>query len=43
MIWARALENAGVHVVYGIAGLKTHCKIALEVRKEEKGMKGIFI
>jgi polyphosphate kinase len=39
IIWARALENAGVHVVYGISGLKTHCKIALIVRKEDKGMK----
>jgi len=39
IIWARALENAGVHVVYGIAGLKTHCKMALIVRKEDKGMK----
>lgn len=32
--WAQALENAGVHVVYGVVGLKTHSKIALVVRQE---------
>ena len=32
--WARKLEQAGVHVTYGLLGLKTHCKIALVVRKE---------
>lgn len=35
--WARALENSGVHVVYGLLGLKTHCKAALVVRKEKDG------
>ena len=34
--WARKLENAGVHVVYGLVGLKTHTKITLIVRQEEK-------
>lgn len=35
--WARKLEQAGCHVVYGLVGLKTHCKICLVVRMEEDG------
>ncbi len=37
--WARALEHEGVHVIYGLLGLKTHSKIALVVRKEGAGMR----
>ncbi len=37
--WAEKLENAGVHVVYGLVGLKTHCKLLLIVRKERDGLR----
>ena len=38
-IWARRLEEAGCHVIYGLMGLKTHAKIILVVRKEADGIK----
>jgi polyphosphate kinase len=39
IVWARKLEAQGVHVVYGLLGLKTHCKVGLVVRKEEDGLR----
>lgn len=39
IIWAKKLEKAGCHVIYGLVGLKTHCKITLVVRKEEEGIR----
>lgn len=39
IVWAKMLEKAGCHVIYGLVGLKTHSKIALVVRKEEDGIR----
>ena len=39
VVWARALEKVGVHVVYGVVGLKTHTKTMLVVRQEEDGIR----
>lgn len=42
ILWARKLEQAGVHVVYGLVGLKTHTKILLVVRQEDKKIRRYF-
>ena len=39
ILWAKMLEKAGCHVIYGLVGLKTHCKITLIVRREEDGIR----
>ena len=39
IVWAKMLEKAGCHVIYGLVGLKTHCKITLVVRREDDGIK----
>lgn len=39
IVWARLLEESGAHVVYGVAGLKVHCKALLVVRREDGGIR----
>ena len=39
IVWAKKLEKAGCHVIYGLVGLKTHSKITLVVRREEDGIR----
>src|SRR5690606_30265321 len=41
--WAKRLEQAGVHVVYGLVGLKTHSKVLMVVRKDDTGLPRIYL
>ncbi|MEO5929053.1 MAG: polyphosphate kinase 1 [Candidatus Kapaibacterium sp.] len=43
IVWAKQLEQAGVHVVYGLIGLKTHCKMCMVVRKDDTGSLRIYL
>ena len=43
IVWAKKLEQAGCHVIYGLVGLKTHSKIALVVRREEDGISYVHL
>jgi polyphosphate kinase len=39
LLWAEKLDRVGVHVIYGVMGFKTHCKVALAVRRDEDGLR----
>jgi polyphosphate kinase len=43
IVWAKRLEQAGVHVVYGLIGLKIHCKMSMVVRKDDSGSIRIYM
>src|SRR5262249_17187744 len=39
LFWAERLDRVGVHVIYGVMGFKTHCKVALAVRRDDDGLR----